>query len=675
MIFANPLNSQPLGGAIGCDYSQDKDQLWFVEYNGKITNIRMDSYHVKSIVSSGTATIRGTWSFDFDAGQEVGSTPERDVFWHQHTAVKRTMDPMGSAKIAYVGVVNFNTLTPDKLSKLYYSDTPINGNNDASNKLVNGAVFAVLTNDGHFSKVQVISYEYNIQIKWITYWLVLYIESRSGYAKPEDIVLSKDGTHAYVTERVGTLLRVDLNNAGRENANVVSSGMTAPHQIALDEDRGDAYVVEYANPGRLLRIDLATGAQTVLYNSLEWAIGLLITQDLRFAYVSEQAGPGNGRVSRIELSSKTREELVSGLTAPFFLTWSDPSGSGIMTTERDPANRVTLINLVDTPVSVSHILTNVPWRPSSVAIMKANHLLVCSDGVISGYNLTESIFVPTGPIIMGIGHVPVDRILNGYADTTADPGYFFQVRDSPFGGNLSLMINHVRAYGDGARWYKVYMNGQIQKDSWSDYLWSNSQKRFILDQNNAQPGGYFRVRRPQEVWYNHWLGYRLNTTGFPNGLHTVKVELYSAMNLASKMSTHQLQLKIDNSRPMAAIDEIIHDGTVVGTCGIVDSGSEYFTFRITAHDTEGHLRSWQLVSIWGDNKSKPVANENYIGQGVWHGFKDTIIPSSPWHAIVQNDPTSLRCAHTFYLNVWDRVINGYNYIHHSDYHKSITLML
>jgi hypothetical protein len=46
-----------------------------------------------------------------------------------------------------------------------------------------------------------------------------------------------------------------------------------------------------------------------------------------------------------------------------------------------------------------------------------------------------------------------------------------------------------------------------------------------------------------------------------------------------------------------------------------------------------------------------------------------------WHATVVGDPTSTRRAHTFYLGVRDRVVNGYNYLHHRGYHKSITIWL
>jgi hypothetical protein len=52
-----------------------------------------------------------------------------------------------------------------------------------------------------------------------------------------------------------------------------------------------------------------------------------------------------------------------------------------------------------------------------------------------------------------------------------------------------------------------------------------------------------------------------------------------------------------------------------------------------------------------------------------------LVPGGGWQAAVAGDPTSTRCAHSFVLSVWDRVINGWGYIHHGSAHRSITIML
>ncbi len=79
------------------------------------------------------------------------------------------MVPLSSATLVNLGIVNFNNITLAKLQSYSYSTTPIDGNNDSTNQLVNGDVFAVHTSSGNYAKVLVLSYGYNIQIQWVTY--------------------------------------------------------------------------------------------------------------------------------------------------------------------------------------------------------------------------------------------------------------------------------------------------------------------------------------------------------------------------------------------------------------------------------------------------------------------------------------------------------------------------
>jgi hypothetical protein len=183
-----------------------------------------------AIVSSGTGTLRGTWTFSFDTGVEGG---EGDVWWDQETTVLRQMVPRGNAQLVSLGVRDFDAITADELQSLAYGTTPIDGSvvkfvkrppvksppifrpsdpemlrvkprinpnvlrqgnvsafrainnsdpvwrgpiveddnpvNLRSNSLTNGNVFAVRTNSGNFAKVQVLAYGYDLQIQWVTY--------------------------------------------------------------------------------------------------------------------------------------------------------------------------------------------------------------------------------------------------------------------------------------------------------------------------------------------------------------------------------------------------------------------------------------------------------------------------------------------------------------------------
>jgi hypothetical protein len=140
-----------------------------------------------------------------------------------------------------------------------------------------------------------------------------------------------------------------------------------------------------------------------------------------------------------------------------------------------------------------------------------------------------------------------------------------------------------------------------------------------------------------------------------------------------------VQVMIDNTYPTALLGAIKHDGSDVAVCAIVNSGSSTFQFVVTA-EAPKHLRAWSLVALWGDNQSKAVASDDYslhvAANHIWTGIHTVLEPAAPWDAAVAGDPTSTRCAHTFYLSVADRVIDGYYYIHGTvDYHKSITIWL
>lgn len=269
------------------------------------------------------------------------------------------------------------------------------------------------------SRNDLIFVEFNGKVSRLDLATNAYAVLGTGYGQPEDVVASADGVHAFVTERTGSLLRVALTNANRASAAVIVSGLTAPHQIALDEDRGIAHVVEFANPGRLLRIDLATSAVAVVVSSLANAIGLLVTDDGRFAYVTEQLPTGRSRLVRIDLNTSARAELFTSPTATlFFLSWTDASQSGILVPERDPANTVWMVDLTSGSIAPRAVATAVPFRPSSVEMVSPDRIVVCSDSVISEADLTGGLFTAAGPMLLGVGLVPVSRIVGGYADTT-----------------------------------------------------------------------------------------------------------------------------------------------------------------------------------------------------------------------------------------------------------------
>jgi len=548
-----------------------QNQLLFVEYNGKLS--RLDLYRSGTIVSSGTGVLHGTWLFDLDAGVETNIGPAADIWWEQKTAVLRDMVGQNGATLVNLGAVDFNSLTPDTLSSLTYATAPIVGNNDATNQLVAGDVFAARTTAGNYAKVKVLIYGYDLQIQWVTYHLDSpYHVLGTGYTQPEDVKASTDGAHAFVTERSGDLVKVALANANRPMATVVASGMTAPQQMFLDETHHAAYVVEYAPAGHLWRIDLTSGTKVAVLSNLDHAVGVVLSADLQSAYISEQTtGPDGGRVSRFELSTGTRHGLVTGLTAPFFLTWLDPVQTSLLVAERDPANRVTAISVAS---ATSHVVADsLPVRPSSVATLTPGQLLVCSDQAVEEVDVA-GLFQPNGPLLMGIGFVPFDKITAaGLADTTVDPSYFFQVHQVPFAGTLPLMVNHFRAYNDGARYYRVKVDGVVHTDPWTDERWNGVQYVTQTTSTTTVGGasGYYPVRPISELflWMNPSLGDLLSTLSLSNGLHTLLLEFVNAGGTLLETST-PLTIRVDNTRCFASVGTPqVHGTTADPECGLL----------------------------------------------------------------------------------------------------------
>jgi hypothetical protein len=486
---------------------------------------------------------------------------------------------IGSAQMVNLGVTDFASITPDTLQSLPYVPATV-----PQAKFVTGDVLAVQTNGGNYAKVLVVNSGLNLQIQWVTYKLDSpYAVLGTGYQQPEDVKASGDGLHVYVTERTGNFLKVPLATPNRTPAMVLASGMTAPHQVYLDEAHNAAYVVEFAPSGHLWQINLTTGAKTAILTGLQNAVGLVLSADLQFAYISEQtAGPDQGRVSSFQLSNGSRQTIVKGLTAPFFLTWADATQASLLVPERDPANRITSINVAAKTSQV--VASGVPFRPSSVAVIAPGQMLICSDQIIEETNFLA--FQPAGPLLMGIGFIPFDKVitiagpLQGLADTTVDPTYFYQVKDTPFGGALPLMINYMRALNDGAAYYRVFVQNSLgfflQDVTWTDEHWNGFE--FVAQTTGSvavggQPG-FFPTRALADLflWMNPTLGGFVQSTGLPNGLNTIWIEFVNGAGGFIEWAT-PLTILVDNNACTATIaTPTLHGHQADPDCGLLHYG-------------------------------------------------------------------------------------------------------
>jgi len=270
----------------------------------------------------------------------------------------------------------------------------------------------------------------------------------TGWIGPEGVVALGDGSTAFVSERGGEIWKVDLGAADRAAASVLVGGLTAPQQMALAPTEDALFVVEYASPGRLLRIDLASASVSVLAAGLENPIGIAVTTDQLTAYVTEQTAAG-GRLTRVDLATGTATPVIAGFAAPFFLSWATglPDGSGgviaddavLLVADRDPANRVDAVDLTAaTPIRRS--ISVVGFRPSS-AMPTNGAVYVFEDTSISVIDVSAGLFgvvrlaMPTEPLFVGgWTRVEVDVGASGIAFDDLD----FEVDGGPLSGGVSL---------------------------------------------------------------------------------------------------------------------------------------------------------------------------------------------------------------------------------------------
>ncbi len=120
------------------------------------------------LVSAGTATLRGTATFDLETGTP-GTGSDRDLWWEQVDATTRWLRPKNGASLCALGVRPFESVTTLVLAEAAYSPHPVDGSRTATNQLRTGSVVAVRTAAGNLAKVEVLSYGYDLQIRWATY--------------------------------------------------------------------------------------------------------------------------------------------------------------------------------------------------------------------------------------------------------------------------------------------------------------------------------------------------------------------------------------------------------------------------------------------------------------------------------------------------------------------------
>jgi hypothetical protein len=237
-----------------------------------------------------------------------------------------------------------------------------------------------------------------------------------------------------------------------------------------------------------------------------------------------------------------------------------------------------------------------------VAVPTPGLMLICSDSVIEQVDFASGVFQPAGPLLMGIGFIPFDKVTSsGLADTTVDPAYFYQVKDTPFGGTLPLMLNHLRAFNDGAAYYRVRVDGALRMDTWTDERWNGFQyvPQTTGPVNVGANPGYYPVHSLSELflWMNPSLGMLLNSTNLTNGMHTITLEFTNGAGTVIETST-PLTIRVNNQACSATIATPVLNGVSADpTCGVLKYGSNTAA-SISMAFTASHPANFATFRFW-----------------------------------------------------------------------------
>jgi hypothetical protein len=385
--------------------------------------------------------------------------------------------------------------------------------------------------------------------------------------------------------------------------------MNAPQQMVLDEPHGVAYVVEYAASGRLLKVSLANGQQTVLLTGLNYAVGLAMSADGQTAYISEQ---GTGTVTGYALPGGAKTVLATGLGQPFFLTWSDDTQTTLYVTERSAANAVVAIG-VTTPATQTVLATGVGTLPSCVAVIAPGNLLVTTNTTLDEVELGP-VMEAGAPLLQGIGFVPVSYIIGGYANTAADPSYFFPALNVPFAGSLPVMVNFLEALAQDAAYYQVKVGGTVRTDQFNTVKWNGTTYApAVFGPETISGEAYYPVPSISdlELWYPGLPGCYLDSTTLPNAAKsTIEVSFFKANLTQINPVPAGITVYVDNSPAQASISNPVLDGVPATTlCGYMPytNMADDVSISYTASQPQGHASySFSVVrgigaGSWGVN--------------------------------------------------------------------------
>jgi hypothetical protein len=553
-------------GIRGTHHTPGSNYVYYVQQgstNGIVARVRITPLE---LVSSGTSEATLGTQINLDTGIA-------DLVWEAGAAGKGLRALAGTTKLykyAAAPVGGLANIDPTTLTTLTYNELRFTEDGLGNN------YYAVRLSAGNFAVVRVYldstTSPAKTRIEWLTYKLNFNPQPWAAFncLNPRDIVLSPDELTAYISGddhvyRVannGTAANPDFN-ANFSTWTIDTQPLNQPQQLALYNQM--VYVVASDS---LWVIDPASNTQQIVVSGLGTGVGLLVDPAQGVAYLSNQAG----ELYSVDLDDpapalRQLPNTVSPLPgAGGFLTWADSTRVAFYITVRSPVNQVIRVDLNTLTRTTLLDTANTPADPWSTEVVSGNRVFLASNGEVGDISLG----ITSTDLVMGIGLVPFQYINNlsmnpppaaediGKADTTRAPGYFFQVHNAPFGGSLTLIINHRQAKTAGIEFYRVSLIGpnNTSRDitnGFTDLKWLpvGGVPRWEPTTTSSTgaagtPANAFPVRGLNDLWYNPYTGAIISTSATDNGLNTLRVEFFDEDGVLLPVHTANKQILIDN---------------------------------------------------------------------------------------------------------------------------------
>jgi hypothetical protein len=348
--------------------------------------------------------------------------------------------------------------------------------------------------------------------------------------------------------------------------------------------------------------------------------------------------------------------------------------------------------------------------------------LITDEGITN-----DEITIPFPPgcdfLFHGIGVVQPHSITDGYATTTAADG-FPGLLDSPFGATLDVNGQFDVTIATPPKYYRVLYapwNGGIAPSA-SDFLpilhesWTvsrfnetthNWDPEVIEPKSDVIPGirvyeipDYLDITLTSKTRLISWTTTRQDNgiPRYPDGKYDLLVEAYDASGTpvalnAADPDLNRLTVMIDNRWPVALLraiktfDILRTDEMMPYTpiCPVFSKADGVLPITFDATDENGHLLYYILSFITGHNvymdqcicayAGTTGANENFVMNRYHRGTlaSTMLLPARPPGGFASEtitwditNPDVVKCAYQIRLDVADRTINGYGYIHYTE---------